>query len=499
VPAVSYDFSAGPEVIRSTTEMSDAVRRAVARGELVALGHRLYTRAVDEAPAEVVRRNVWRVVALLVPGAVVVDQTAFTTRPSDDSSVCVAAGRRRRTIDLPGLRVRVRPGTPVEGDAEFMGMHLSSDARRYLDNLRNARERGGFRWTLPIEDVERRLDRFAAQRGDEALNDLRDHARRIAGALDAAAEFDRLDQLIGALLGTRKGPLRTPDARARAAGRPFDPNALRRLTALATRLNDDIPALRRPTAQTSGAAFAFWESYFSNYIEGTVFAIDVAHRIVFEGYQPPQRSADAHDITGTFELANDTARTGRMAADGDEFVDLLQEEHAVLMAGRPDKRPGQFKEDPNQAGNTLFVDPTLVRGTLRAGFDIVNNARPGLARATLMMFLVAETHPFDDGNGRTARLRMNAELTAAGEQRIVIPTGFRTDYLGALRRLSRQDDPSVLIRALDRAQAFSAEITWNVKRHLVEAQLERCNAFHEEEGRPLKLPSELAPLPLAPA
>ena len=35
-----------------------------------------------------------------------------------------------------------------------------------------------------------------------------------------------------------------------------------------------------------------------------------------------------------------------------------------------------------------------------------------------MMFLIAEVHPFADGNRRTARIMMNAELAAAGEERI---------------------------------------------------------------------------------
>lgn len=491
VPAAKYDFSAGPEVFRVNEEISDAVRRAVARGEAAPIGNRLYTRIVHQPVEEVVRRNVWEVVRLLVPGAVVVDRTAFSTKPAEDGSICVAAGTRRRVVELPGLRVRVRPGGPVEGDVPFMGIRMSSDARRYLDNLRSARARAGFKWTIDADEVEQRLDRFAAQRGEAALNELRDQARALAPALDAGDALERLDRIVGALLGTREGRLSTPEGRAGAAGMAYDREALGRLNLLAAVLNGEPPALRTATASSRSSEFSFWEAYFSNYIEGTVFAIGVAHAIVFEGYQPPQRSADAHDITGTFRLANDVARRARVAADAKAFLEILLEDHATLMAGRPDKRPGQFKEEPNQAGNTRFVDPGLVRGTLQAGFETVASARRGLARAILMMFLVAEVHPFDDGNGRTARLRMNAELSAADEQRIIVPTGFRSDYLGALRRLSRQDDPTVLVRTLDRAQAFSAEIEWAQARDAVERQLERSNAFHEEEGSPLRLPSEL--------
>lgn len=38
--------------------------------------------------------------------------------------------------------------------------------------------------------------------------------------------------------------------------------------------------------------------------------------------------------------------------------------------------------------------------------------------AALAMFVIAEVHPFTDGNGRTARLAMNLFLTQAGLTRL---------------------------------------------------------------------------------
>jgi hypothetical protein len=80
------------------------------------------------------------------------------------------------------------------------------------------------------------------------------------------------------------------------------------------------------------------------------------------------------------------------------------------MGGRLDKRPGVFKEAANRAGDSQFVLPGLVTGTLRAGWEGLAALDTAFERAVYMMFLVSEVHPSDDGNGRVARVMMNAEL-----------------------------------------------------------------------------------------
>ena len=97
-----------------------------------------------------------------------------------------------------------------------------------------------------------------------------------------------------------------------------------------------------------------------------------------------------------------------------------------------------------------------------------------------MMFLVSEVHPFADGNGRVARVMMNAELVAGGEERIVIPTVFRDDYLAALRALSQTQRPQPLIHALDYAQRWTIAVDWTSIPE-TQRQLEACNAFLDSE------------------
>jgi fido (protein-threonine AMPylation protein) len=129
----------------------------------------------------------------------------------------------------------------------------------------------------------------------------------------------------------------------------------------------------------------------------------------------------------------------------------------------------------------VFVRPDLVEGTLRAGFDRLAELDTAWERSVYTMFLVSEVHPFDDGNGRAARVMMNAELVAGNQTRIIIPIVFRDDYLGGLRQLTRYDDPSVLIKALRFAHDYTASIDFT---DLTTAtmQLERTNAFNAPDS-----------------
>lgn len=97
------------------------------------------------------------------------------------------------------------------------------------------------------------------------------------------------------------------------------------------------------------------------------------------------------------------------------------------------------------------------------------------------MFMIAEIHPFEDGNGRIARLMMNAELVAGNLSKVMIPTVFRTDYLSALRAMSLRLNSIPFTRMLSRAFDFSATLTQPGFEEML-MYLRSCNAFETEEG-----------------
>jgi Fic family protein len=132
------------------------------------------------------------------------------------------------------------------------------------------------------------------------------------------------------------------------------------------------------------------------------------------------------------------------------------------------------------------VNFQLVRGTLIRGFDYYRALRDPFAKAAYIMFLISEVHPFNDGNGRIARVMMNAELVKAGQSKVIIPTVFRIDYLGALQKLTRKEEPDVYIRMLQRARQFNATLKGE-DIDVMQQLLTESNAFSESEGDILKI------------
>lgn len=461
------------------------IRRLAADGRLRRLYAGVYSSNLDAPPESIVLRHWQPIVGYLLPGGVLSHRSAFDGKPHE-GALSITRGKTRRTVKLPGLTIHVLPGPGPRrdvpaNDTPYGALFISSDPRRYLENL--TRGRGWSARVLPQEAVEASLDRILMVGGDRRLNQLRDQAREVAHALGYQAQFKRLDTLIGALLGSHAARhLTARQALARAAGRPYDPQRLEVFEALFTELNrSSLTEMTDPAP--SGVArenFAFFEAYFSNYIEGTTFTVEEAEGIVFHGQIVENRSEDSHDILGTFNAAVLAPWRDQPPRTADDFLYWLRSVHALVMQKRVDKKPGEWKDKLNQAGSTFFVTPELVPGTLREGFSRIEALAHPLARAIMTMFVVTEVHPFLDGNGRTARLAMNCVLSAERLSRIIIPTVYREDYLLPLKALSHHREAQPVVAALTRIQRWSAAFDYARTRSVLREDLVRCNAFQED-------------------
>lgn len=478
-----------------------SLSRAESAGRVRRLTRGLYTTNTIDPPEDVTRRNHWRIVGLLFPGSVLSDRSALTGGEPDPAGnvflVSPTVGERGRTVSLPGRTLYVRRGSGgVQGDAPLPGgIHLAGTPRALLENARVTRSRGSRpSSTLSRQELEEWIERLLDQRGEDGLKRLRDEARDLSGLLDLSSEFRVVDSLIGAVLGTRRVQAESPLLRARLKGLPYDEHRVDLFKALREELAALAPRSRPAPPEAQRVRFLpFFDAYFSNFIEGTEFTVEEAREIVFENFVPATRPADAHDVLGTYSIVSSGDEMRRLPQSFNDYLDILRTRHYRMLERRPDVAPGQFKQRPNRAGNTFFVDPGRVEGTLAQGFDLYTTLDDPFSRAVFQAFLVAEVHPFNDGNGRISRIMMNAELVAASEARIIISPVYRIEYLGSLRALSNNGFADRLPRVLDFAQRYTQAIDFRDFGEAVQ-QLDATNAFvdsgvAEREGVRLRLPT----------
>ena len=459
------------------------------RGEIRQLGRGIYTTDLNTDPDKIVTRSIHEIAGRLFEDAVITDRSALTGGLVD-GHLYLSHPKRQREVNVAGVIITARHGAgPLRGDAPLPGgLHLASKGRALAENSRLSRTpRGGGRpRTLGDVELADWVNRLRQLDGEQRLQRYREDAEHVAEAVGTSPEqIKRLSTLIGAALGTKQVTTASRSLNARQAGIPYDSVRVGRFDRLTVDLRSAAPQTRPGLAGNPDAytVQAFWESYFSNYIEGTTFTVDEARRIVFDGEQIGGRQADSHDVAGTYRIVSDIDELSRTARDPRELIELLRYRHSVLMAGRPNVQPGTFKELPNQAGQTLFVDPALVDGTLIEGFHRLDRFDTAWERAVFVAFVVAEVHPFVDGNGRMARVMMNAELVDGDQSKIIVPTGFRSEYLASLRRLSRDDDPSVFIKAMRYLHDYTSQIDWTSDEN-AESELDATNAFNETDDPP---------------
>ena len=497
-----------PEVLVTPADNNAEAQRLVRlrkAGQIKPLYRGVYTSNLGADEADVVRRNWQPILAYLAPGAVLSYRSAFDTRPAD-GWLYFSRALGQRDLVLPGLKARgtvkanrgALTGTdrPGAADTPYRGIFVASQPRAFLENLTldkrlNARQ-------LARTELEARLEQIVAVRGAKAINSLRDDAREVAERLGLPAEFKALDGIVGALLGTHTARVLTSrQAQSRAQGLPYDPirlelfeNVIKQLVA------HQFPEVVEPARRGSPREmFAFVESYFSNYIEGTTFTVEEAQDIIFNGKIFPLRTEDSHDVKGTFDAALRDPYYSKPPHTAAEFLEWIKRVNAAVMQARPDKRPGEWKDQANQAGSTLFVVPELVPETLRKAWDLMAHLTQPMQQALYAMYIVSEVHPFQDGNGRTARLLMNAFLSGQAQCRIIIPTVFREDYLLSLKAMSNNADAAPYIRSMSIGQAWASELDYGVTVTDMNAQLDACMA-KQEDNRLYRLMSPKTKLPM---
>ena len=399
------------EIIMATSDKTETAKKTnlIKNGKLRKIAPKVYTTNMDEDPIIIVKRNLFDILGQLYPNAVISHRSAFEFKPTENGDIYLTY-KYSKIVSLPGIKVHLIEGPAgTEYDRPFIGnLFVASNERRILENLQKGRARNGSdSKCLHREIIENSLEKMLQVNGEAGINEFRDKARSTSILLGMTEEFETLNGIIGALLSTKPSAILTSDnAIARAAGLPYDGDRVKLFEVLFEALHNEIfPVIDEPNQTNSEFRnFAFFESYFSNYIEGTEFEIEEARAIIDTGQPMPARNADSHDVLGTFQIVSSRREMRRTPRSAEELIEILQERHRIMMAARPDRDPGMFKMKNNHAGDTHFVDYGLVRGTLTKGYEYYRTLESPFSRALFMLFMVSEVHPFNDGNGRMSRL-----------------------------------------------------------------------------------------------
>ena len=203
-------------------------------------------------------------------------------------------------------------------------------------------------------------------------------------------------------------------------------------------------------------------TYHSNAIEGNSLTLNETRDLILNGRPAPGKPTRHHvDIQGhdqTFKAIDRAVRDEEPLTE--VFIRNLHrmllmepyESAAMTPKGQLSKRfisLGNYKSVPNNvrtlAGDIYyFTPPEQVKPAMS---DLIDWYREREASAEHPVTIAAAfhhrfvgIHPFDDGNGRMARLLMNLILIKHGYTVAIIPTDERERYFRALAVVDKTDD-----------------------------------------------------------
>ena len=103
---------------------------------------------------------------------------------------------------------------------------------------------------------------------------------------------------------------------------------------------------------------------------------------------------------------------------------------------------GIYRQGPQwiKGSPVVFPDPVKIPALMEEFAAWLQAAPPDPASAFEAHFRLTAIHPFDDGNGRTARLLMNLLLIRGGYPPVTVRPEDRKTYLDALERGSLTED-----------------------------------------------------------
>ena len=460
---------------------SKRIQQLVRKGLAYKIAPRVYTTNLADNTQAIVKRNWFRIIAHLYPGAVLSHRSALECKPTPSGHIFITHAYTK-TVELPGLTIHLLKGRgPILDDRPFFEeLYRSQDARAFLENCTSTRKSEEAAKSLKTAEISQKLTDLLQIHSESALIRLKEQARVLAPMLGLEKEFTLLAKLITTVQQeANPSAAKTSNRLAGYLGKPFHLLSVKLFEELYGHLaGNNYP--QYPDQNLSIATFqhfAFFESYFSQYIDGNEFELSEARHIVETASPLSGRREDAEDLLHTYQLASNKKEMSSSPKTAQVFIQLLQKRHAFLLSSRPNKNPGKFKESNNPAGITELVPWQLIEGTLIKGFDWYALLQDPFAKSIYLLFMLTEINPFAEGNGALARLMMNAELSAKNLTKIIIPIVYSDAYQLALNKISQHQDFQAYIQSMLNIYAFSATVLGDTKNEM-ERYLRSAHAFY---------------------
>jgi Fic family protein len=201
-------------------------------------------------------------------------------------------------------------------------------------------------------------------------------------------------------------------------------------------------------------------TYHSNTIEGSTLSRGETHFFLTEGLtvegKPFKDFVDAKNHAQAVDILFEIVKEARPITEG-----LIKEINALLLQGAaftPAKtslgqivkkpiHPGRYKKESNHVEQSdgsihYYVDPLHVDDEMQHLFAWINkhiNALHPVHTAAVAHYNMVRIHPFDDGNGRGARLLMNLILMHRGIVPAVVRIETKRRYLDVLKQADLGD------------------------------------------------------------
>jgi hypothetical protein len=460
---------------------SKRIHQLVRKGLAYKIAPRVYTTNLADNTEAIVKRNWFRIIAHLYPGAVLSHRSALECKPTPTGHIFVTHAYNN-IVELPGLTIHLLKGRgPILDDKPFFDtLYKSQDARAFLENCMPSRKIEEVAKSLKTAEISQKLAEINQIHSESALIRLKEQATVLAPMLGLEKELKVLSKLISA--AKDQALPSTPNQTSGLSsylGKPFHLPTVKLLEELYGHLAGNnypqYPDLNMATVTFQH--YAFFESYFSQYLDGNEFDLSEARKIIETSSPLQGRKEDAEDLLHTYQLCSNKKEMATCPKSVEEFIQQLQKRHAFLISSRPNKNPGKFKESNNHSGISELIPWQLIEGTLIKGFDWYALLQDPFAKAIYLFFMLTEINPFIEGNGALARIMMNAELVAKNLTKIMIPVVYADVYQLSINKISQHQDFQAFIQSMLNIYTFSATVLGDTKNEM-ERYLRSCHAFY---------------------